>query len=80
MVLDPGGINRFSRRKIREGCQIRVGGFVKSLQLRLSKPSHLRPELQFLGNLVSVAPSLIQYTILFNHSFSGLAYGFEDST
>jgi hypothetical protein len=79
LVLDPGGINGFSRRKIREGCQVRVGGSVKSLQLRLSKPSHLRPELRFLGNLVSVAPSLIQYTILFNHSFSGLAYGLEDS-
>jgi hypothetical protein len=80
MVLDPGGINRFSRRKIRERCQVRAEGLVKSLQLRLSKPSHLRPELQFLGNLVSVAPSLIQYTILFNHSFSGLAYGLEDSS
>ncbi|KAJ6186120.1 hypothetical protein N7519_007421 [Penicillium mononematosum] len=79
MVLDPGGINGFSRRKIREGCEVSVGGSVKSLQLRLSKPSHLRPELRFLGNLVSVPPSLIQYTILFNHSFSGLAYGLEDS-
>lgn len=78
MALDPGGINRFSRRKIRAGCQVRAEGLVNSLQLRLSKPSHLRPELRFLGNLVSVAPSLIQYTILFNHSFSGLAYGLED--
>lgn len=79
LVLDPGGINGFSRRKIREGCHVRAGGSVKSLQLRLSKPSHLRPELRFIGNLVSVPPSLIQYTILFNHSFSGLAYGLEDS-
>lgn len=78
MVLDPGGINRFSRRKTREGCQVTVEGFQKSLQLRLSKPSHLRPELQFLGNLVSIAPSLVQYTFLFNHSFSGLAYGLEN--
>lgn len=80
MVLDPGGINRFSCRKGREGSQVKVGGSAKSLQLRLSKPSHLRRELQFLGNLVSVAPSLVQYTILFNHSFSGLAYGLEDSS
>ncbi|PLN75968.1 hypothetical protein BDW42DRAFT_199161 [Aspergillus taichungensis] len=80
MALDPGGINKFSSRKIREGCQVRVGGFVKVLQLRLSKPSYLRPELQFLGNLVSVAPSLIHYTILFNHVFSGLAYGFKDGS
>lgn len=79
MILDPGGINRFSSRKIREGCQVKVGGFVKLLQLRLCKPSHLRPELQFLGNLVSVAPFLIHYTILFNQAFSGLAYGFKDS-
>lgn len=80
MVLDPGGINRFSSRKIREGCQVRVGGFDKLLQLRLSKPSHLRPELQFLGNFVSVAPSHLHYTILFNRVFSGLAYGFKDSS
>lgn len=80
MVLDPGGINRFSRRKGREGCPVNVGGSAKSLQLRLSKPSYLRPELQFLGNLVSIAPSLVQYTILFNYSFSGLAYGLEDSS
>ncbi|KAJ5771166.1 uncharacterized protein N7511_003217 [Penicillium nucicola] len=80
IALDPGGINRFSRRKVREGCQVRDEGLIKSLQLRLSKPSHLRPDLQFLGNLFSVAPSLIQYTILFNHSFSGLAYGMEDSS
>lgn len=80
MVLDPGRVNWFSRRKRREGCQVRAEGIVKSLQLRLSKPSHIRPELRFLGNLVSVPPSLIQYTILFNRSFSGLAYGLEDSS
>lgn len=74
-VLDPGRINRFSCRKIREGCQVRAEGLVQSLQLRLSKPAHLRPELRLMGNLVTVPPSLIQYTILFNHTFSGLAYG-----
>lgn len=79
-ALDPGGINRVSRRRNREGSKIKVGdSAVKSLQLRLAKPSHLRPELRFLGNLVSVAPSLVDYTILFNGSFSGLAYGLEDT-
>ncbi|KAB8265885.1 hypothetical protein BDV32DRAFT_158143 [Aspergillus pseudonomiae] len=78
IVLEPGGINRVSRRKTREGCQIEIRGSAKSLQLRLSKPSHLRPELKFLGNLVSIPPALIDYTILFNGSFSGLAYGLED--
>lgn len=39
----------------------------------------LSHEVVLIGNLVSVPPSLIQYTILFNHSFSGLAYGLEDS-
>jgi hypothetical protein len=77
MVLDPGGINRFSCRKVREGCQVRANGLLKSLQLRLSKPAHLRPELRSYARLDSVAPSLIDYTILFNHAFSGLAYGLE---
>lgn len=76
--LEPGGIHRVSRRQPREGWQVNVKGFAKSLQLRLSKPAHLRPELRLLGNLVSVSPSLIDYTILFNGSFSGLAYGLED--
>ncbi|KAE8167954.1 hypothetical protein BDV40DRAFT_284440 [Aspergillus tamarii] len=77
-AVHPGGINGVSCRKTREACQISVGGSEKLLQLRLSKPSHLRQELQFLGNLVSIAPSLIEYTILFNSSFSGLAYGLEN--
>ncbi|KAE8155277.1 hypothetical protein BDV25DRAFT_525 [Aspergillus avenaceus] len=74
----PGGINRVSCRKTREGCHISVGGSEKLLHLRLSKPSHLRRELRFLGNLVPIAPSLIEYTIRFNGSFSGLAYGLEN--
>lgn len=80
MVLDPGGINWFSRRETREHCQVRAEGLVKSLQLRLSKPAHLRPKLKLLGSLVPIPPSLIEYTIRFNHSFSGLAYGLEDSS
>ncbi|KAL4801806.1 hypothetical protein BDV18DRAFT_167171 [Aspergillus unguis] len=79
MDLSPGGINRFSRRKVRKGCPVDVGGSAKVLQLRLSKPSHLRPELQFLGNRDGVPPLLVQYTVLFNGAFSGLAYGLEDS-
>jgi hypothetical protein len=51
--LDFGGINRANRRKNREGCHIKFGGSKKSLQL-LSKPSHLRPELQYLKSLASI--------------------------
>ncbi|PYH45907.1 uncharacterized protein BP01DRAFT_339161 [Aspergillus saccharolyticus JOP 1030-1] len=76
-VLDPGGINRYCRRKHREDCQIRCGGGAKSLRLRLSPPAHLRPELRFNGRLNTVGPSQIDYTITFNGSFSGLAYGVD---
>ncbi|KAL2823483.1 hypothetical protein BDW59DRAFT_173475 [Aspergillus cavernicola] len=41
--LSHGGINRYSYRKSREGCPIRVEGSEKVLQLRLTKPSHLQP-------------------------------------
>lgn len=74
----PGDLNGASRRQSRKACQIRVRGLQKSLHLRLSKPSHLRKDLRFLGNLVSVKPCLIDYTILFNRSFPGLAYGMRN--
>lgn len=74
----PGDLNSASCRQSRKACQIRARGLQKSLHLRLSKPSHLRKDLRFLGNLVSVEPCLIDYTILFNRSFSGLAYGMEN--
>lgn len=80
MAHTPGGINWFSRRKRRAGRKVTVGEFTKSLHLRLSKPSHLRRDLQFLGNLVAIPPRLIQYTVVFNGTFSGLAYGLEEDT
>ncbi|QRD91255.1 hypothetical protein F9C07_2219729 [Aspergillus flavus] len=79
-VLDPGRINRTSCRRRREGHPVKVGCSEQSLQLRLLKPSHLRPESWLVGNLWPVLPCLIGYTILFNGAFSGLAYGLENKT
>ncbi|RAK98533.1 uncharacterized protein BO80DRAFT_361406 [Aspergillus ibericus CBS 121593] len=76
--LNPGGIQRISRRKWRQGCQVEINGFPKLLQPRLLKPAHLRPALRFRGNIPPVPPELIDYTIRFNGTFSGLAYGVDD--
>lgn len=74
----PGGINRTTRRDPGPDFEVSVAGSPKTLRLRLSKPSHLRPELRLLGNLVTVPPRLIAFTIRFNGSFSGLVYGLDD--
>ncbi|PYI04676.1 hypothetical protein BO78DRAFT_319850 [Aspergillus sclerotiicarbonarius CBS 121057] len=75
----PGGIQRDSRRKRRPGCQVRLEGSSKLLQVRLLKPAHLRPSLRFFRpDLSGVPPELITYTIRFNGTFSGLAYGLDD--
>ncbi|CAG7942211.1 unnamed protein product [Penicillium salamii] len=81
MVPKPGGIHGNRGFGKREGCEVRAEGLVQSLELRLRKPSppQLPPELQFLGKLVLNVPSHIQYIILFNNSFSGLAYGLDYS-
>ncbi|CAP82981.1 Pc15g00950 [Penicillium rubens Wisconsin 54-1255] len=77
--LVPGGINETSGRKWRgPGCRIRVAGHPKILELRLSLPTHLRPERRLLGTL-DRAPSLfINYAIRFGGAFSGLAYGLDE--
>ncbi|KAE8369211.1 hypothetical protein BDV27DRAFT_141413 [Aspergillus caelatus] len=59
------------------GHPIKVGCSERLFRLRLSKPSQLRPGLRFMGNLWAGPPNLIDYTILFNGAFSGLAYGLE---
>ncbi|KAL2222689.1 hypothetical protein M432DRAFT_629133 [Thermoascus aurantiacus ATCC 26904] len=75
-TLDPGGINQASRRRKRgPGCHVNVAGRPKILQLRLSRPAYLRPELRLLGNLVSIPPSLIDYAIHFGGVFSGRMLG-----
>lgn len=74
--LVPGGINQTSRRKKRSpGCCIRVAGHSRALELRLSPPTHLRPERRLLGTLDPTPPLLIDYAIRFSGAFSGLAYG-----
>ncbi|KAM5430574.1 hypothetical protein McanMca71_005401 [Microsporum canis] len=75
--LVPGGINHVSRRYAGEDCEVLVAGSPKVLRIRLSKPSHLRPELRLLGNITTVPPRLISFTIRFNGAFAGLAYGLD---
>ncbi|KAJ5915581.1 hypothetical protein N7466_011514 [Penicillium verhagenii] len=76
--LEPGGIQSFNRGKARGGCQVTFMGSPKLLQLRVTKPAHLRGELRLIGNLWKVAPAQVDYSILFNGTFSGLAYGMEE--
>lgn len=76
--LVPGGINQTSRRKRRSpGCRIRVAGHCRVLELRLSPPTHLRPERRLLRTLDPTPPLLIDYAIRFSGAFSGLAYGLD---
>lgn len=78
-MLTPSGIYQSSRRKTRSpGCLVSVCGKNKVLQQRLGKPAHLRPEIRFMGNASFIPPSLINYAVLFDGAFSGLAYGLED--
>lgn len=67
-ALDPGGIQRFNYQKKREGCVVRVGD-LRGLLKRQIRASHPRPELQPMGKLVG------SFTIFFNGTFTGLAYG-----
>ncbi|PLN79433.1 hypothetical protein BDW42DRAFT_186705 [Aspergillus taichungensis] len=77
--LVPGGINQISHRKRRSpGCRVRVAGHDKVLALRLSPPTHLRPERRLLGTLDPMPPLLIDYAIRFSGAFSGLAYGLDN--
>ncbi|PLB50390.1 hypothetical protein P170DRAFT_508578 [Aspergillus steynii IBT 23096] len=77
-ALVPGQLNRVSCRVDREIYSIRVGGSEKTLHHRLTKPTHLRKELWFMRNTKPLPPCFIDYTVLFNGSFSGLAYGLGD--
>lgn len=77
--LDIGAIGSANRRQDRDaGCLINLAGTPKTLDLRLLQPSHLRPEIRYMGNLATMPPRLVNYTIRFNGEFSGLAYGLED--
>ncbi|KGO41812.1 Zinc finger, FYVE/PHD-type [Penicillium expansum] len=77
--LTPGGISRLHSRTERRTCAVTVDGSVKGLRVRLSKPAHLRPELRIIGDLIhSIPKGLVDFTIQFNGSFAGLAYGLDD--
>lgn len=78
-LLMPSGIYQSSRRKSRTpGRPVNVCGKDKILQQRLGKPAHRRPEIRIMGNAGFIPPSSIDYAILFDGTFSGLAYGLED--
>lgn len=77
--LTAGGINRRDGRSGRRLCVVKIDGSIKPLRVRLSKPRHLRPELQIIGDLIHKIPKgLVDFTIRFNGEFSGLAYGLDD--
>jgi hypothetical protein len=78
MKLDPGGINGKSRRTPRIGCRVKAGNSEKHFKLQLSNASPQQAEPQSPGDLVPTRPNRVTYTILFNGSFSGLAYGTKD--
>ena len=78
MRLTPGGINRLGGRVERRKHPVTVNGSARALQLRRSKPAHLRPELRLVGSLIHDIPKgLVDFTIRFNGVFTGLAYGLD---
>ncbi|KAL3417194.1 hypothetical protein PVAG01_11194 [Phlyctema vagabunda] len=78
--LIPGAIGRANRRKDRPyGCRVMIGKQEKVLQLRVSAPAVMRPELRLMDrNLTSTPPTQIDYVVLFGGSWSGLAFGLDD--
>ncbi|KAL3473825.1 hypothetical protein BJX99DRAFT_232714 [Aspergillus californicus] len=80
---EPGGLNRESKRRPRAPWQIAVGRLPTSLCVRLAKPSYQRPELQLMQNPIPFAlpypANEVEDVILFNGSFSGVAYRLENA-
>ena len=78
--LMPGAIGRTNRRENRpDGCRVMVWKQEKVLQLRISAPAFMRPELRLKDHdLSSTQPNQTDYVVLFNRSWSGLAFGLDD--
>ena len=76
----PGAIGRTNRRENRpDGCRVMVWKQEKVLQLRISAPAFMRPELRLKDHdLSSTQPNQTDYVVLFNRSWSGLAFGLDD--
>ncbi|KAF4633238.1 hypothetical protein G7Y89_g4883 [Cudoniella acicularis] len=78
--LIPGAIGRANRRGDRpDGCRVMLWKQEKALQLRVSAPAVMRPELRLMDrDLTSTPPNQIDYVVLFGGSWSGLAFGLDD--
>jgi len=78
--LLPGAIGRANRRGKRpKGCRVMFGKHEKILQLRVSAPAVMRPELRLMDrDLTSTPPNQIDYVVLFGGMWSGLAFGLDD--
>jgi hypothetical protein len=78
--LAPGAIGRANRRYDRpDGCRVIIWGQEKVLQLRVSAPAIMRPELRMMDpDLTSTLPNQIDYVLIFGRSWSGLAFGLDD--
>jgi len=78
--LTPGAIGRVNRRgDTPDGCRVIIWGQEKVLQLRVSAPAIMRPELRLMDrDLTSTPPNQIDYVVIFGGSWSGLAFGLDD--
>lgn len=79
LKLIPGAVGRANRRGDRpNGCCVMIRKQEKVLQLRVSAPAVMRPELRLIDrDLTSTPPNQIDYVVLFNGSWSGLAFGLD---
>ncbi|CZT07599.1 hypothetical protein WAI453_005104 [Rhynchosporium graminicola] len=78
--LIPGAIGRANRRVGRlDGCRVMLLKQEKFLQLRVSAPAVMRPELRLMDrDLTSTPPNQIDYDVIFGGSWSGLSFGLDD--
>ncbi|KAL2067821.1 hypothetical protein VTL71DRAFT_15917 [Oculimacula yallundae] len=78
--LIPGAIGRVNRRGDRpDGCHVMIWKQEKVLQLRVSAPAVMRPELRLMDrDLTSTPPNQIDFVVLFGGLWSGLAFGLDD--
>ncbi|KAH6711997.1 hypothetical protein BKA61DRAFT_657494 [Leptodontidium sp. MPI-SDFR-AT-0119] len=78
--LMPGAIGRANLHVRRlEGCRVFINNHEKALNLRTTSPAVMRPELRFMDrDLTSTPPNQIDYVVIFNGVWSGLAYGLDN--
>ncbi|KAE8154314.1 hypothetical protein BDV25DRAFT_147939 [Aspergillus avenaceus] len=74
----PGWIHATSRRHEREGIPVLINGSVKTLKQRTSKPLHQRREIGITPQATPRQSDQVDYTLVFNGIFTGLAYGLDN--